>query len=90
MLDDLMATEHAACMHPNAPLSLASHAEEMLRILFTPELIVLPPIIQLLTDNTGIVQAEVQGLEHYHCLKTVIKVCSKDGMILMCCHCSTS
>ena len=84
-LDDLTATERAARTHPDAPprlpqLSFAGHAEEMSRILFAPELIAPPPIVWLPNDNSGVARAEAQDLEHYHGLKTVIDVRSKNDV----------
>jgi hypothetical protein len=94
-LDDLTATERAARTHPDAPprlppLSFAGHAEEMSRILFAPELIAPPPIVWLPNDNAGVARAEAQDLEHYHGLKTVIDVRSKDDVIRMRRHRPTS
>lgn len=94
-MDDLTATERAARTHPDAPprlppLSFAGHAEEMSRILFAPELIAPPPIVWLPTDGAGVARAEAQDLEHYHGLKTVIEVRSKDDVILMRRHRPTS
>ena len=85
-VDDLTATERAARTHPDAPprlppLSFAGHAEEMSMILFAPELIAPPPIVWLPNDNSGVARAEAQDLEHYHGLKTVIDVRSKDDVI---------
>jgi hypothetical protein len=55
----------------------------MSRILFAPELIAPPPIVWLPNDNAGVARAEAQDLEHYHGLKTVIDVRSKDDVIRM-------
>ncbi|KAI9444620.1 hypothetical protein H4582DRAFT_2108489 [Lactarius indigo] len=84
-LDDLTATERAARTHPDAPprlppLPFAGHAEEMSRILFAPELIAPPPIVWLPNDNAGVARAEAQDLEHYHGLKVVIDVRSRDDV----------
>lgn len=86
-LDDLTATERAARTHPDAPprlppLSFAGHAEEMSGILFAPELIAPAPIVWLPNDRAGVARAEAQDLEHYHGLKTVIDVRSKDDVIM--------
>ncbi|KAH8992407.1 hypothetical protein EDB92DRAFT_1857796 [Lactarius akahatsu] len=84
-LDDLTATERAARSHPDAPprlppLPFAGHAEEMSRILFAPELIAPPPIVWLPNDSAGVARAEAQDLEHYHGLKVVIDVRSRDDV----------
>ncbi|KAH9178520.1 hypothetical protein EDB89DRAFT_1926998 [Lactarius sanguifluus] len=84
-LDDLTATERAARTHPDAPprlppLPFAGHAEEMSRILFAPELIAPPPIVWLPNDSAGVARAEAQDLEHYHGLKVVIDVRSRDDV----------
>ncbi|KAI0308375.1 hypothetical protein B0F90DRAFT_1807574 [Multifurca ochricompacta] len=86
-LDDLTATERAARTHPDAPprlppLPFTDHAEEMSRILFAPELIAPSPIVWLPNDSAGVARAEAQDLEHYHGLKVVIDVRSKDDVIL--------
>ncbi|KAF8492626.1 hypothetical protein F5888DRAFT_897753 [Russula emetica] len=87
-LDNLTATERAACIHSDAPprlspLPFTDHAEEISRILFAPELIAPPPIIWWSSDNAGVARAEARDLEQFHGLKAVIAVRSTTAMGLI-------
>jgi calcium permeable stress-gated cation channel len=85
-LDDLTATERATRTHPDAPphlppLSFTDHADDVVGILYAPELIAPQPIIWLPNDSAGVARSEAVDLQKYHDLRAALDVRAMEDVL---------
>ncbi|KZS96094.1 hypothetical protein SISNIDRAFT_451774 [Sistotremastrum niveocremeum HHB9708] len=82
-IDDLVATERAARTHPDAPphLPFVDPSEEMVEILYAPELLAPPPTIWLPNDTSGVARQEAHDLQRYHDLNATLDVRASEDVL---------